>query len=139
MAACACPPTLSARLPSGGGWTAHRALEALGVRTGSLLLLVQSHSRPDCIHWFSPHIYSPNLPRRVSVPMEPHTALHHWSGSLALHSTLAFLSCCLSSSRNQKTFLLCIAEWAPEPDGLRLLSIVRPLDFGFWLQLLVTI
>ena len=46
------------------------------------------------------------------------------------HSVPSFHSCFPSSSRNQKGFLICISVWTLKPCGLRVTSVVRPLDIG---------
>lgn len=98
------PPILSARLPSEGDWTAHRALEALGnphrVISAPGAAPFQAWLHP----WFSPHIYPPNLPRSISVPMEPHHLPPALEWALALHSILASLSCCLLPAGTRQAF-----------------------------------
>lgn len=121
----ACPPM--------EGRAAWLIVEALGACVG------HSHGAAAplqaCSHLLVLSTHPPLLQTRlrVSKPTVPPTSTltPKWgAGAPALSSTLTFLSCFLSSSRNQKGVLICIPVWTLEPRALSVTSVVRPLDFG---------
>lgn len=87
----------------------------------------------------SPHTSTPPiLSRALQVPGTtfPCPKVGHQSPGTQIHSCLPRLL--FIFLQEPEVLFLRIPEWALEPCGLRLPSIVRSLDFGAWLQPLVT-